>query len=131
MSPNAYDDIATDDYRKADENCPVSIRQGFDLLAKYRTSSAKYADIQAIFGLCDLPTAESVQALIGTLDNSLGTMAMVDYPYPTDFIEPLPGYPINVACQSVAQAMETHQGDEDQALYAIAAAGTVFYNYAG
>jgi len=79
-----------------------------------------------------VPTgAKDVQALIGTLNGSLGTMAMVDYPYPTDFVEPLPGYPVNVACLAAAEAMQTHEGDEEAVLYAIAAAGSVFYNYEG
>jgi dipeptidyl-peptidase-2 len=36
--------------------------------------------------------------LSGTLNNAFGTMVMVDYPYATDFIEPLPAWPINYAC---------------------------------
>jgi hypothetical protein len=30
VDPNAYDDIATDDFRKADEQCPVMIKAGFN-----------------------------------------------------------------------------------------------------
>ena len=33
VSPYAYDNIATDDYRKADEQCPVNIKAGFEMLA--------------------------------------------------------------------------------------------------
>lgn len=29
VSPNAYNDIATNDFRKADENCPHEIKKGF------------------------------------------------------------------------------------------------------
>lgn len=36
VSPNAYDDIATEDYRKADEQCPVMIKAGFDQLLSLR-----------------------------------------------------------------------------------------------
>jgi lysosomal Pro-X carboxypeptidase len=32
VDPYAYDDIATDIYRQADENCPVSIKNGWNLL---------------------------------------------------------------------------------------------------
>ena len=99
MNPDAYDNIATLDYAKADPDCPVYIKSGFDLLASLRSQTESYADIAKIFNLCQVPTsAAQIQSLIGTLNNSLGTMAMVDYPYPTDFVEPLPAWPVTYAC---------------------------------
>lgn len=58
-------------------------------------------------------------------------MAMVDYPYPTSFVEPLPAWPVNYSCQQAATAFKAAEGDSYQNLYAIAAAGNTFYNYAG
>ena len=84
-----------------------------------------------IFNLCATPSGPvEIESLIGTLNDSLGTMAMVDYPYPTSFVEPLPAWPVSVACQEARTAYEANEGDAYQALYAIAAAGEVFYNYA-
>jgi len=37
VDPNAYDDIATSDYRKADEQCPDMIKAGFEQLAELRS----------------------------------------------------------------------------------------------
>lgn len=75
--------------------------------------------------------AAEMESLIGTLTDSLGTMAMVDYPYPTNFVEPLPAWPVTVSCQEAKKAFEANEGDKYQALYAIQAAGKVFYNYEG
>lgn len=72
-----------------------------------------------------------MQSLINTLSDSLGTMAMVDYPYPTNFVEPLPAWPVTYACGEAKKAYEGAEGDAYQALYAIQAAGATFYNYAG
>lgn len=58
-------------------------------------------------------------------------MAMVDYPYPTNFVEPLPAWPVTYACQQAAAAKADHLDDPFANLYAIAAAGSTFYNYAG
>ena len=45
-----------------------------------------------------LKTENDVQMLIDYIADSLGTMAMVNYPYPTSFIRPLPGWPVNASC---------------------------------
>jgi len=58
-------------------------------------------------------------------------MAMVDYPYPTSFIEPLPAWPVTYSCEQASSAYSKAEGDAYQALYAIQAAGNTFYNYAG
>ena len=100
VSPNAYDDIATEDFRKADADCPVMIKAGFDQLAALKEQTDSYADLQTIFGLCAAPASSAeIESLSGTLESSLGTMAMVDYPYPTNFVEPLPAWPVNEACK--------------------------------
>ena len=75
------------------------IKNGFDQLADLRKQSETYADVQKIFGLCADPKgAAEIESLISTLNDSLGTMAMVDYPYPTNFVEPLPAWPVKYAC---------------------------------
>ena len=60
VSPNAYDDIATEDFRKADEDCPVMIKAGFDQLAELKEQTDSYADVQTIFGLCAAPSSAEI-----------------------------------------------------------------------
>lgn len=91
-----------------------------------------YQTVHDIFNLCDVPSGPAeMESLINTLDSSLGTMAMVDYPYPTSFVEPLPAWPVTYACGQAKTAFEGAVGDANQALYGIQAAGATFYNYAG
>jgi len=100
VDPRAYYDIATEDYRLADEQCPLSIKHGFEILANYASQPDKYASLKPIFNLCAAPTSASeVQNLINLLDGSLGNMVMVDYPYPSDFLAPLPAWPVTYACE--------------------------------
>jgi len=96
-----------------------------------REQSETYETVSEIFGLCDTPSsALEIDSLISTLDGSLGTMAMVDYPYPTNFVEPLPAWPVQYACTAAKAAYEANEGSAYQSLYAIEAAGATFYNYA-
>jgi lysosomal Pro-X carboxypeptidase len=89
-----------------------------------RTSEKDYSSIKSTFNTCQTPSSYAdVQSLIDTLTDSIGTMAMVDYPYPTSFIEPLPAWPVNYTCSVVMNTTDS--------LDALSAAGQVFYNYSG
>ena len=130
VDPFAYDDIATGIFAKADPDCPASMKAGFDLLDQLKSDSTSYAKIAEIFNLCTVPTsAVDIMTLSGTVNGALGTMVMVDYPYPTSFIEPLPAWPVNNACLQASLAKQAHADDPWANLYAMAAAGNAFYNY--
>ena len=88
------------------------IKAGFDQLLELRDQADTYQALHDIFNLCDVPSGSvEVQSLINTLDSSLGTMAMVDYPYPTNFVEPLPAWPVTYSCQQASEAYSAHEGD--------------------
>jgi lysosomal Pro-X carboxypeptidase len=53
---------------------------------------------------------------------------MIDYPYPTSFIEPMPAWPVNASCNDALEQKLIHEDSEYSNLYAIAAAGKVYYN---
>lgn len=58
-------------------------------------------------------------------------MAMVDYPYYTNFVEPLPAWPVNASCAALEADVTTYASSPNVNLYGIAAAGNLFYNYEG
>jgi pimeloyl-ACP methyl ester carboxylesterase len=111
-SPYAYNDLATRDFAQADPNCPVSIRKGFTALDRLGMNSTNYNMITDTFKLCSNLTARSqVDELIASITDGFGSMAMVDYPYPTGFLSPLPANPVSVTCKSIASM--TPQSDDD------------------
>lgn len=51
--------------------------------------------------MCDVPTgAGDVATLISFVNGCLGSEAMVNYPYPTDFIANLPAWPVTESCNA-------------------------------
>ena len=81
------------------------MKYGFFDLVNIKHDAALYSKIDTTFNICSNSTIKSstdVDTLIGLLSDSLGTMAMVNYPYATDFINPLPAWPISEACKAAA-----------------------------
>jgi hypothetical protein len=106
------------------------MKAGFLILSELSSKPESYQAISEIFNLCSVPTdANDVYNLYSTVNSSLTSMAMVDYPYPTSFLAPLPAWPVKYACDQALEAFEQHKGDKYADLYAMAAAGSTFYNY--
>jgi len=47
--------------------------------------------------------------LLGYCNGALGTMAMVNYPYETSFILPMPAWPVNASCDAVTLVNPTDE----------------------
>jgi lysosomal Pro-X carboxypeptidase len=76
------------------------------------------------FRLCKPLQQSDVAAFVEWLSNAYIYLAMVDYPYPTSFLQPLPGWPLNVGCSQVLK----YQTNLLEAMYQGPA---VFYNTSG
>ena len=59
VDPEAYDELATNDYKGADPDCPTTISAGFTELATAATEASTYPTLKEIFALCDAPTQAS------------------------------------------------------------------------
>uniref|UniRef100_A0A914WKK3 Uncharacterized protein n=1 Tax=Plectus sambesii TaxID=2011161 RepID=A0A914WKK3_9BILA len=65
--------------------------------------------------------------LIGFIREAIEYMAMVDYPYPSNFLKPLPGWPVKVACQSLSTVLSDYK-ELANAMYNVA---NLYYNATG
>ena len=78
---------------------------------KWGSDASTYAKIQKYFNTCTLPKSnDEVQNLINEINDSLGTMAQVNYPYDTNFTRFLPGNPVKTACTKGAVTTKTDDG---------------------
>lgn len=105
-------------------------------MANLKYDVTMYSKISDIFNLCKVPTsADEIQALIDTMSDSIGTMAMVNYPYATDFVNPLPAWPQKAGCEAAKDTSSQRYDDVSSYNFsnieALQRGANVFYNYKG
>jgi len=61
------------------------------------TIASGQAYLKKAFNLCgDVKTADDLADLKGWLTGAWGNIVMVEYPYPADFLQHLPAWPVKV-----------------------------------
>ena len=66
------------------------------MLSSSFAKANQYDEITKAFKTCKPVTKETLNHLYGWVRNSFTDLAMMNYPYPSDLLAPLPGYPVNV-----------------------------------
>nr|CAB3239873.1 dipeptidyl peptidase 2 [Phallusia mammillata] len=109
----------TEIFGKQGSACVDRIKEGFkdtnDFAAK-----GKFTEITAAFHTCEPVTSETLDHLYEWIRNSFTDLAMMNYPYPSDFLAPLPGHPVKAACEMITSAPTAIEG--------LAAGAGLFYN---
>lgn len=130
---DAFGRIVTSDYTAAAANgtCSLAIRQSWptlDLMGK-KANNTGLDWINANYKLCQpLTHADNITQLKGYLSELWTDLAMMDYPYPTSFLAPLPAYPVTAAC---SQLTSNFYASETDLLSHIFSAASVYFNYTG
>ena len=77
------------------------INQGLVNLNATRNNNTYYKNVTDIFNLCSrVNSSADIDNLIDVLTNGIGTMAMVNYPYASNFVANLPANPVKLGCQN-------------------------------
>uniref|UniRef100_A0A3Q3MED0 Dipeptidyl peptidase 2 n=1 Tax=Mastacembelus armatus TaxID=205130 RepID=A0A3Q3MED0_9TELE len=91
----------TADFQSVRPACSEAVRGAFSQL-KELAKRQDYSRIQSEFALCKRPTsAQDIHQLNGLLRNAFTLMAMLDYPYSTQFMGNMPANPVKVACETM------------------------------
>jgi lysosomal Pro-X carboxypeptidase len=113
---NSFFKIATDTYRRYDNNCPNLIRSGFEKLLNIRNSKrisknkSVLKSLNDIFKPCKkIENSYDVKKLEATIEDALITLAQYNYPYETNFIYPTLGDPVKVACEKISEIKNNTQ----------------------
>lgn len=110
--------------------CDLKIREGYKRLQNYiLTPSLMHQKVlNQAFNLCKPITNVTGMYLLGNwLDAGFTYMSMLNYPYETDFLKPLPAWPANSSCAAMENV--TVQSSDIDLFNAMRNAAEYYYNY--
>ncbi|XP_041975547.1 lysosomal Pro-X carboxypeptidase [Aricia agestis] len=123
----AFDRIVTSSFKVANQNCTDNIRKSWKVLRTYLQAQNNSDALKKSWNLCDpVKNSTDVETLLDFLKSMYETLAMVNYPYASDFLMPLPAQPVRVACQYLSTKLEG-----DKLLEAIGKVIQTYSNYNG
>ncbi|XP_055354093.1 dipeptidyl peptidase 2-like [Paramacrobiotus metropolitanus] len=110
-------------YFSAVPGCGDRVREAFTAMDTLSGQGPDgYRNLSITFNLCDpLNPNGGYKQLVGWVRNAFASMAMVNYPYPAQFLAPLPAWPVNASCQYIT-------GNPKGALAGLAQAANLFYS---
>ncbi|VFV21189.1 lysosomal pro-x [Lynx pardinus] len=120
--------IVTEDFRKSGPNCSETIHNSWGAITRLaRTGSGLHWLSEALHLCTPLRNSQDVQHLKGWISETWINLAMVDYPYESNFLQPLPAWPIKVVCKY----LNNPSLSDAQLLQNIFQALNIYYNYSG
>ncbi|KAL2630233.1 hypothetical protein R1flu_014919 [Riccia fluitans] len=122
-SPYNFADIVTKNFRSASESCYRTIKASWDVIQSLGATNEGLRKLSSQFHLCG--ELQESSELADWTSAAYDFSSMVNYPFPADFLQNLPAYPIKEMCK----AMDPFP--EEEVLPRIAAAMNVYYNYSG
>lgn len=128
---DSFSAVTTSAFKKADSRCPDIVRQSWDAINSMSGSSEGLTQLSQIFRLCS--PLKSGQILKDWLSEMYGDIAMANYPYPANFLAPLPAWPVRVMCANITTGLwqEKTPNDPISVLKAIVNGVNVYQNYTG
>ena len=88
-----FGDITTKDFADQLDKSPALIKEAFTLMVN--STSDKWAEMSQIFETCTpISNSSDIEHMYQHYSNGYLYMSMTDYPYPANFLEPMPAWPV-------------------------------------
>ncbi|XP_074370677.1 uncharacterized protein LOC141711877 [Apium graveolens] len=123
-SPYSFYNIITKDFRSQSENCYQVIKGSWQKIEDTAKQHGGLNLLQKSFHICK--NAISANLLSNWLSTAFIYTGMTDYPTPSNFLNPMPAYPVKQMCKAIDNP--EHGKDTFAKLYA---AANIYYNYTG
>ncbi|XP_047531131.1 lysosomal Pro-X carboxypeptidase [Vanessa atalanta] len=122
-----FDRIVTSSFKIANQNCVTNIKNSWSTLRNFVKLQNNSEWLRNEWHLCNpIKNSSDVQALVDYLQSMYETLAMVNYPFESDFLLPLPAQPVRVMCQYLNETLK-----EKKLLEGIGKVLKTFANYTG
>ncbi|CAO2613801.1 Lysosomal Pro-X carboxypeptidase, partial [Lemmus lemmus] len=119
--------IVTEDFRKSGPHCAESIRRSWGAINRLSSTGSGLQWLTKALHLCSNLTSGDIPYLKEWISETWLNLAMVDYPYEANFLQPLPAWPIKVVCQY----LKNPNVSDTVLLQNIFQALNIYYNYSG
>ncbi|KAG7471173.1 hypothetical protein MATL_G00121600 [Megalops atlanticus] len=120
--------IVTEDFNKSGVGCSETIRRSWKAVDNISSTDEGLEWLSREFSLCSpLKRKEEAVGFKAWLQETWVNLAMVDYPYEANFLQPLPRWPIKVVCRYLTNSAVP----DKPLLHGVAQAVKVYYNYTG
>jgi len=125
---HVYNKIVTKAFEQPGKQCADNIRKSWAALeAKSKQGSNGLNFLQTNFRICQSLSPNNYTAVRDWLQDTYGNLAMMNYPYSTQFLKKVPGHPVRVSCSYLGKTF----ADDDALLQGIYQAINVFHNFSG
>lgn len=123
-----FNEAVTAAFERESELCADAIRQSWTELQKLGYSEAGCQQLRQRFGLCQNLHPSNYTLLRDWIKETYSTMALANFPEPSDLVGELPAYPVREACKAFINATENKRS---ALVDAVAKAVGVLYNSTG
>lgn len=124
---DAYNKVMTNAFNKTSPQCVKNIKNSWRVLRKTLTDDNGKQWVNINWNLCEpIKSQHNITQLINFVSEVYAAVSMVNYPYPTDFLMPLPANPVKEMCEYLKLPIP-----DDKLLTAIFDSISVYLNYTG
>ncbi|KAH3842718.1 hypothetical protein DPMN_116222 [Dreissena polymorpha] len=123
----AFNQVLTNAFKQASQICVENVRNSWATITSIGGTTSGRKFLSSVFNLCKPMSHQSdVDDLKAWLTDAWTDLAMVNYPYPANFLENLPAWPVKAVCNKLSLPAEG-----EALVQYVADAANIYFNYTG